>query len=127
MGAKHRHGILIVGLGLLLAGGAMAAETATPKNAGPTPEQRHKAAEIHRAMAQCLDSDKTIPECRAQMQSSCVDAMGLQPCRQMGMMGAMRRGGLLGGGKMGGGKMGGGKMGGGMMGGGKQPGGGTSE
>lgn len=127
MGAKHRLWILIVGVGLLLAGGAMAAEPANAKSTGPTPEQRHKGAEIHRAMAQCLDSDKTIQQCRAQMQSSCVGAMGVPPCRQMGMMGAMRRGGLLGGGKMGGGMMGGRKTGGGMMGGGKQPKGGTSE
>jgi len=80
----------------LLAGSALAAGATEPgKPAPPTAEQRSKMAEMHRRMADCLASDRSIDECRAEMQASCA---------QIGYAGAC--GMMAGGGhRMGGGPM----------------------
>jgi hypothetical protein len=46
-----------------LAGGALAAETAKE----PTAAQRKEMADVHRQMATCLESDRPMSECRAEM------------------------------------------------------------
>src|SRR6185437_5831477 len=74
---------------LLIALGAAAFAANPPASAGPTPTKamREKMAVLHEQMAACLRSDKSLSDCRAEMQKSCHDMMGNQGCNMMGMGG----------------------------------------
>lgn len=69
---------------LLIALGA-AAFAANPPSAGPTPTKA-----MREKMAACLRSDKSLSDCRAQMQKSCHDMMGNQGCSMMMGMGGRK-------------------------------------
>lgn len=58
-------------------------------------DQRKAMAKMHRNMAECLESKKTLAECRQQMQKK-HPQMAMQDCPMMdGMMGGnMMRGGM---------------------------------
>jgi hypothetical protein len=71
----------------LLSGAAFAADPAPQTPGNPTPAQRKEMAAVHRKMADCLDSNRTFSECRAEMQSNCVQMMGQNGCPMMGMGG----------------------------------------
>ena len=92
---------LAMALGLaLLSSGALAAEAKKGEQpAPPTQEQRAKMAAVHRQMADCLSSDRSMDECRAEMQKSCAGPgmMGDASCSMMngghmGMMGGPMHG-----------------------------------
>lgn len=70
-------GILLV----TLSGAAFAANP--PTASAPTKEMREKMAVLHEQMAACLRSDKSLSECRAEMQKSCHEMMGNQGCAMM--------------------------------------------
>lgn len=85
---------------IALSSAALAADApAAPST--PTKAMRERMATLHEQMAACLRSDKSISECRAQMQKHCQAMMGNQGCARM-----MGTGGMMG---MGGGMMGTGK------------------
>lgn len=76
--------------GTLLLALSSAAFAATPPASAPsipTKEMREKMALLHEQMATCLRSDKSIAECRAEMQKNCHDTMGNQGCPMMMDMG----------------------------------------
>ncbi|OFZ19176.1 MAG: hypothetical protein A2Z20_02315 [Bdellovibrionales bacterium RBG_16_40_8] len=50
-------------------------------------EARQKMAEIHTKMAGCLNSDKSMKECRGDMMKNCQETMGKEDCPMMGKMG----------------------------------------
>lgn len=61
-----------------------------------TPQQRKQMAEMHRRAAECLNSNKTMQECRQEMTKNCPMAkdgycpgmgMGMHPGMGPGMMG----------------------------------------
>jgi hypothetical protein len=74
---------VLVAISLMFVGAAALA--AEPTNPAPEPssEQRHKMAEIHQRMADCLVSERPMSECRAEMQKSC-QSMGREDCSMMG-------------------------------------------
>lgn len=91
------HGIIGSITGTLLLALSSAAFAASPPTAAtastPTREMREKMATLHEQMAACLRSDKSMSECRAEMQKSCQSMMGSQGCtRMMGSGGMMGRG-----------------------------------
>lgn len=49
-----------------------------------TKEDRQKMADVHTKMAQCLNSDKPLSDCRKEMMDSC-QGMGKDGCPMMGM------------------------------------------
>lgn len=60
----------------------------------PTKEMRDRMATLHEQMAACLRSDKSISECRTEMQKNCQSMMGTQGCtRMMGATGMKCMGG----------------------------------
>lgn len=79
---------------IALSSAAFAAEPPAAPSA-PTKEMRERMAALHEQMAACLRSDKSVSECRTEMQKHCQAMMGNQGCTRMmgtgGMMG-MRRG-----------------------------------
>ena len=85
----------IAGTLLLALSGTVFAAPPASTPAGPTKEMREKMALLHEQMAACLRSDKSLAECRAEMQKSCSGMMGDQGCTRMmgtgaGMMGTGR-------------------------------------
>ncbi len=76
--------VLTIATVMLASGSALAAEPAQPAAADPSPEMRHKMAEVHQKMAECLLSEKPIAECRSEMQTSCQATMGKGGCPMMG-------------------------------------------
>ena len=66
---------------LLWAGPAWAED---PAKADPTPQARREMAAAHRRMAQCLESDRPMGECRAEMKALCPHMMGEEGCPMMG-------------------------------------------
>lgn len=100
---------LITALALVSAGAAFAAEPQKGAPPEPTPEARQNMAAVHEKMAACLKSNRSIAECRTEMQASCQSMMGQGGCPMWGSAG------------MGPGMMGRGPMGPGMMGGGGPP------
>jgi hypothetical protein len=92
----RRRFVLAIATAILASGSAMAADPAKPAPADPSPEQRHKMAEIHQRMADCLASTRPMAECRGEMQKSCQE-MGKGACSMMdGNIGT----GMMGGGMM---------------------------
>jgi hypothetical protein len=75
--------ILLAGIMLALAGGALAAED-TSKGAEPSKPAREQMAKMHDEMAACLRSDKSFADCRTQMHERCVAVMHGQGCPMMG-------------------------------------------
>jgi hypothetical protein len=69
---------------------ALAAAIALPSTAAfaadPTPAQRGKMAELHRKMADCLESERPMADCTADMRNGCVAMMGADGCPMMGPM-----------------------------------------
>jgi hypothetical protein len=51
----------------------------------PSKEMRQKMAAAHDAMATCLRSDKSLADCRSEMQVTCKQIHGEQGCPMMGM------------------------------------------
>jgi len=93
----HRRFVLAVASAVLVSGVALAAEAVKPAPVDPSPEQRHKMAEVHQRMADCLVSARPMAECRSEMQKSCQEMMGKAGCSMMdGGMGS----GMMGGGMM---------------------------
>jgi hypothetical protein len=84
-----------------LAAGAAAAADPPPAGGDPTPAQRQQMAALHRKMADCLASERPVSECRSEMHSGCVAALGPQGCPRMGGMGMTGRGAMRGRGIMG--------------------------
>jgi len=84
----HRRFVLAVASAVLVSGVALAAEAVKPAPVDPSPEQRHKMAEVHQRMADCLVSARPMAECRSEMQKSCQEMMGKAGCSMMdgGMM-----------------------------------------
>ena len=80
---------------------AVLAADAPVATSTPTKAMRERMATLHDEMAACLRSDKSISECRAEMQRHCQAMMGNVGCTRM-----MGTGGMMG---MGGGMMGRGK------------------
>ncbi|OFZ19423.1 MAG: hypothetical protein A2X94_13880 [Bdellovibrionales bacterium GWB1_55_8] len=60
----------------------------------PTTQQRKEMASLHEKMAACLRSDKTMTECRTEMQKQCQTAKDKNACSMAGMgrMGPMMGG-----------------------------------
>lgn len=105
-----RGSVLAVAIAMAAIGGiARAAETTPPVPADPTVTQRQEMAAIHRKMAECLTSERSFSECRAEMHASCQTTLGAQGCPMM-QGGGMGRGMMGGGGMHGGGMMQGGGM-----------------
>jgi hypothetical protein len=70
----------------VLAGAATAAEHTSPSGMPePSRETREKMATLHERMAACLRSDKSVSDCRHEMQQHCRTMMGAQNCPMMGM------------------------------------------
>lgn len=89
--SARRLALSITGILLItLSGAAFAANPPTSASA-PTKEMREKMAVLHEQMAACLRSDKSLSECRAEMQKSCHEMMGSRGCAMM-----MGRGGMMG-------------------------------
>lgn len=84
----------------LAAGAAAAQETAPPAPGTPSADQRHAMAEIHQKMADCLDSERPINECRADMLTNCRTMMGPESCPKMMGLGHGMMGGRMGTGMM---------------------------
>lgn len=59
---------------------------------GMTPEARKKMAEMHKKMADCLNSSKSMQECRNEMRSSMRALHDEGYCEDCGMMGGMMGG-----------------------------------
>jgi hypothetical protein len=91
----------ITGVLLIALSSAALAADAPAAPSTPTKAMRQRMATLHDAMAACLRSNKSIAECRAEMQKHCQAMMGNQGCTRM-----MGTGGMMG---MGGGMMGMGK------------------
>jgi hypothetical protein len=85
--------VLALALGV---GVASAQEPTQPTPSAPSTEQRHAMAEIHQKMADCLNSQRPIDECRSEMRSNCQAMMGERGCPMMMGMGP----GTMGGGMM---------------------------
>ena len=91
-----RRFVLAVATSMLWSGAALAAEPAKPAPADPSPEQRHKMAEVHQRMADCLVSTRPMAECLGEMQKSCQETMGKDGCSMMGGDMGMMGGGMHG-------------------------------
>jgi hypothetical protein len=84
----HRLALAVASI-WISSGPAFGADAAKPTAADPSPEQRHQMAEIHQRMADCLNSERPMTECRGEMQKSCQETMGAGGCSMMdGHMGA---------------------------------------
>lgn len=70
---------------VLFVGAAFATEMPRANPEEPSKETRQKMAAAHDAMAACLRSDKSLVECRNEMQTSCKQVHGEQGCPMMGM------------------------------------------
>lgn len=82
---------------IALSSAAFAANPPVSAASTPSREMREKMATLHEQMAACLRSDKSIAECRTEMQKHCQDMMGSQGCtRMMGSGGMMGMGGRKG-------------------------------
>ena len=93
----HRRFVLAVASAMLAAGVALAEDAGKPVPADPSPEQRHKMAEVHQQIADCLLSTRPMSECRSEMHKNGAGMMGKDGCSMMdGEMGA----GMMGGGMM---------------------------
>lgn len=91
--SRRRVATAIAGALLIaLSSGGLAAPPAPSST--PTQAMRERMATLHEQMANCLRSDKSISECRAQMQKHCRAMMGDQGCTSM-----MGTGGMMGMGK----------------------------
>ena len=90
MKTRMRHRLVLAVASVLISNGpAFAADAAKPAPADPSPEQRHQMAEIHQRMADCLNSERPMTECRSEMQKSCQEMMGMGGCSMMdGHMGS---------------------------------------
>ena len=80
--------ILAVIASIVLGGASLAFATdLSPPAAPPAPskEMREKMATVHERIAACLRSDRTMTECRKEMQQACQDMMGKEGCPMMGM------------------------------------------
>ena len=78
---------LSVAMVLASGGLALAADPEKAVPAEPTPEVRREMAAVHKKMAGCLESERPIAECRAEMMKSCQTMMGEGGCPMMGSMG----------------------------------------
>ena len=98
-----RHAATSIAGALLIAlsSAAFASNPPAATPSAPTRAMRERMANLHEQMAACLRSDKSISECRTEMQKQCQEMMGSQGCMRM-----MGSGGMMG---MGGGMMGGGQ------------------
>lgn len=93
----HRRFIPAVASAMLAAGVALAEDAGKPVPADPSPEQRHKMAEVHQQIADCLLSTRPMSECRSEMHKNGAGMMGKDGCSMMdGEMGS----GTMGGGMM---------------------------
>lgn len=71
---------------VLFVSAAFAADVQPASNPDePSKETRQKMAAAHDAMAACLRSDKSIADCRDEMQTTCRQLHGEHGCPMMGM------------------------------------------
>lgn len=57
-------------------------------------EDRQKMAEMHTKMAECLNSDKPMSDCKKEMMDNC-KSMGKDGCPMMGHMMDMKKHGMM--------------------------------
>lgn len=69
----------------LIASTTFAAEMPPVRDPEPSKEMREHMAAAHDAMAACLRSDKSLADCRNEMQMTCKQPHGKQGCPMMGM------------------------------------------
>ncbi|WP_129782309.1 hypothetical protein [Peristeroidobacter soli] len=69
---------------IMFAGAAFAAEVPPAADPVPSKEVRAKMAAAHEAMAACLRSDKSVADCRNEMQTTCRKMHG-DGCMMMSM------------------------------------------
>lgn len=77
--------IRILLIATLFASAAFAAQMPPAREAEPSKEMREKMASAHDAMAACLRSDKSLADCRNEMQTKCKQLHGEQGCPMMEM------------------------------------------
>lgn len=70
---------------ILFASATFAAEMPPARETDPSKETREQMAAAHDAMAACLRSDKSLADCRNEMQTKCKKIHGEQGCPMMGM------------------------------------------
>lgn len=80
-----RESVRILLAAILFAGATFAAEMPSARDPEPSKEMREKMAAAHDAMAACLRSDKSLADCRNEMQKSCKQMHGEQGCPMMNM------------------------------------------
>lgn len=87
---KHTIVALVISISAVVTGNSLsfAADKQTEAK-GPSKEQRQKMAEAHQKMADCLNSDKPMGECKDEMMKSCHDMMGKDGCPMMSEKGGM--------------------------------------
>jgi hypothetical protein len=68
----------------LFVGAAFAAEMPPARETESSKEVREKMAAAHDAMAACLRSDKSLADCRNEMQMTCKQLHGEEGCPMMG-------------------------------------------
>ena len=88
-----RRFVMVIGGALVASGLAIAAEQGKGATSDPSPEQRHKMAEIHQQMADCLVSERPFAECKGMMHAHRSE-MGAEGCS---MMDSKAHGGMMGG------------------------------
>lgn len=70
---------------MMFASVTFAADAPPATEPAPSKEMREKMAAAHDAMAACLRSEKSLADCRNEMQRSCRQMHGEQGCPMMGM------------------------------------------
>lgn len=78
-------GIMLAAMLFASASVTFAADAPPAAEAAPSKEMREKMAAAHDAMAACLRSDKSVADCRHEMQMKCQEMHGEQGCPMMGM------------------------------------------
>jgi len=89
---------LIAAIALISVGPACAADPQKGAPSDPSPEVRLQMADVHKKMAACLESERPMADCRAEMMKSCQTLMGESGCPMMGSMGMRHGSGMMQGG-----------------------------
>jgi hypothetical protein len=90
----------IAALALVSAASGFAAEPKKSAPSAPSPEVREQMAAVHQKMADCLRSERSLADCRAEMMNSCQQLMGDSGCPMMGTGKGGMGPGMMGGGMM---------------------------
>jgi hypothetical protein len=76
--------LIIISFFILAASTSFSVNAKSAKEINVTKEEREKMALMHKTMAICLESDKSIDECQKEMRKNCSEMHTQMGCKMMG-------------------------------------------